>query len=1158
MVGSTISKYRVTEELGRGGMGIVYAAEDTKLGRRVALKVLAADVASDRERVQRFVREAQAASAINHPNIATIYEIDEAEGVTFIAMEFVEGETLGRRIAAGIPSFDEILDLSRQIASALGKAHELGIVHRDIKPDNIVVRPDGLIKILDFGLAKLLQEPEGNDATRAMALTREGAIMGTARYMAPEQARGIPVDARADVFALGAVFYEMATGRHAFPGETHVEVMYAVVNSPPAPMPKDAGIPREYEALVARALAKSPSDRFDDCGAVAAELDKIGAPASSVLGTQLGSLGATTWQTATGVIDKPVQDTTWIDPQHSIAVMPFRNMSGNPEADWMQSGLQVMLGSDLSQVPTLRVVPADRLATLMADLKLGPESALDEMAVRSVGEFLNVDTIVSGSFVKLGPAARIDVSIRRPSTGEEVHEKAEASTEAELLQVVAHLAAQVRRTIQSEGARDVVVTMVGEQGSEKPEAIRAYVDGLAKLYEGNSIEAVSLLTEAVERDEDFALAYAYLGEALSNSGRMEEARDALRNAARRGEGLSRADSLFITAREAMSAGEIDRAIEAFELLVQLLPNNLSAVYELAGAYEMKGDWDGAIRNLERIIELDPKFVTALFAMGRVNIKKGSGQEALDYLYRALSLNTLLGNEEGRATVLNAIGLAEYYLDRYDDALKHYSESLEVKRKIGDRRGESATLSNMAVVYQVRGDFAKCIETYEAALAISRELGDDRGTAENLINLGTAYEETGALDEALESYKRALKVESDLGDRMAEILCLNDIGNVYLIQGKLDDAEVYFQRALEARRQLGEMKGIAISLNYLGNIERVRGRHEKAISKYLEALKIAKEIGWKSGEAETRSYMAIVMAAQGRYKASMESQEEAIAMFEELRDKSGIAWSLAARSKLECSLGDCAKASESVSRALELAGEIGNEELMADVLLARGSAGNLSEGGSVIADLEKAREHAEASGGRVTLLQVVSELGRALRRDGRLDESLRVLDDVVSEASRQGMDSIVALAEFYRAQTLHEQGETDAALEAVAAARDAAGSMGERELHMRSCCLLARLSPNEAVSAEEAACCLEDASALVRELGEAGGTFLSRPDVERDIAASAGILRESVGEEELARFPVLAVGGGENGAVGEKRNVDRKEDGSRKDERGRKEDREVSS
>jgi len=273
MIGKTISHYRILEELGRGGMGVVYSAEDTKLGRKVALKVLAEGVAANQDRVKRFIREARAASAINHPNIATIYEINEADGLTFIAMEFVEGETLRARIAAGIPSFDEILDLSRQIAKALGKAHELGIVHRDIKPENIVVRPDGLVKILDFGLAKLLPQPDSTDLTRSMTLTHEGAVVGTVRYMSPEQAQGMPVDARADVFAAGAVFHEMVTGQPAFAGESHVDILYAVVNEPPAPIPEDAGVPREYRDVIDRALAKKAADRFDDCGAVAAALE---------------------------------------------------------------------------------------------------------------------------------------------------------------------------------------------------------------------------------------------------------------------------------------------------------------------------------------------------------------------------------------------------------------------------------------------------------------------------------------------------------------------------------------------------------------------------------------------------------------------------------------------------------------------------------------------------------------------------------------------------------------------------------------------------------------------------------------------------------------------------------------------------------------------
>jgi serine/threonine protein kinase len=193
MIGQTITHYRITGEVGRGGTGTVYAGEDTKLGRKVALKVLSGDVASDPERVQRFVREVQAASAINHPNIATIYEIDDFDGTTFIAMEFVEGGTLRDRIATGPMPFPEILEIATQLSSALGKAHELGIVHRDIKPENVCIRPDGLVKILDFGLAKLLPGASGEkEDAAAVALTVEGVVMGTARYMSPEQATGQP------------------------------------------------------------------------------------------------------------------------------------------------------------------------------------------------------------------------------------------------------------------------------------------------------------------------------------------------------------------------------------------------------------------------------------------------------------------------------------------------------------------------------------------------------------------------------------------------------------------------------------------------------------------------------------------------------------------------------------------------------------------------------------------------------------------------------------------------------------------------------------------------------------------------------------------------------------------------------------------------------
>jgi serine/threonine protein kinase/tetratricopeptide (TPR) repeat protein len=1150
MVGQTITHYRITEEVGRGGTGTVYAAEDTKLGRKVAVKVLSGEVASDSERVQRFVREAQAASAINHPNIATIYEIDEFDGTTFIAMEFVEGGTLRDRIAMGPMPFPQILEIATQLSNALARAHELGIVHRDIKPENVCIRPDGLVKILDFGLAKLLPgaSREKEDAA-AVALTVEGVVMGTARYMSPEQATGKPVDARTDVFSVGAILYEMTTGRPAFAGNHHLEILYAVVNSAPEPIPDELGVPREFQEVVARALAKAAVDRYPDCGALAADLAEFagagtraraipratGASPAAGGGAPTGVAAQhTMWTSATGVVSGPAAKPRAEAPPTSIVVLPFRNTTRNPDADWMSAGIPEMLTSDLARVASLRVVPSERLAELMTDLKLGRDSAFDDATLRTVGEFLSVDTIVSGSFVKLGPAARIDASVRRPATGETVGIKAEARDEADLLNVIAHLTAEVRRAVETEGARDLVTTMVGVRGSQNPDAVRAYIEGLSRLHEGSNLEAIDRFTEAIGGDDDFALAYTYLAEALANSGRVQEAREKVHKALEKIGTLSRPDALFVTARDAMTSGEIPRAIEALEQLTELLPNNLDAFYELAQAYEREGQWDEAIENLERVIGLDPKFVGALFALGRVHVKRGSSREALDFLYRALSLNTLLGNEEGRATVLNAIGLAHFGIDKYDEAVKFYNESLEIKRKIGDRRGESATLSNVAVALQVKGDYERAVATYQEALEISEDLGDDQGTAENLINMGTIHEEQGLLDEALASYRRALKLEQDLGDRMAEILCLNDIGNIYLTQAKLDDAEVYFDRALDARRQIGEQKGMAVTLNYLGNIERVRGRYDKAMSRYLDALKITREIGWKNGEAETRGYVASIMSAQARYPAALESWIEALRIYDELEDKNGIATTLAGLSKVQCALGRCEDASTSTERALALAREIGNEELVADVLLAMGRVELVREEGErALEHLTEAKELGERCGGRVTLLMVQSALGRALGGTDELEQARAMLRETADEARRLGLGTILARTDLRRAEVLLKMGEHDEALEAVTEAAEAALAMGEREVTLRAHCLraeLSRVSGDEPGSQKHALACLELAEALAGEMGDSAESFLSRPAIANCVTTSLEILSASGRTEDAERFSVLRVGG-PGGTVG---------------------------
>ncbi len=1121
MIGRTITHYRIVDELGRGGMGVVYVAEDMKLGRKVAIKMLARDVTGDRERVERFVREAQAASAVNHPNIATIYEIDEADGATFIAMELVEGNTLRARMDAGDMRPDGVLDVALQVCSGLAKAHELGIVHRDIKPENVIVRPDGIAKILDFGLAKLTESSGETDATGAMELTQAGVVLGTARYMSPEQAQGAPVDVRSDVFSVGALIYEMIAGHPAFDGQNRMQLLYAVVNASPEPIAADGTYPAGLHDILARTLAKIPSDRYANCGELAGALTAVKTGAASAGAAAAGARTGQAWTAATGVVPHAGGMTVVAagpeSPRHAVAVLPFKNTTGAPDADWMRSGLQEMLSSDLTHIPTVRVVQPDRLNAVLADLKLGPDSLFDDVTVKSVSEFLNVDTIVSGSYLKLGPASRIDVRITRPGTAEEAHVKVESKDEAELFGMVAHIAAEILRSIETGTDRDLVATMVGEGGSGSPGAVKSYVDGLAKLHQGNNIEAVALLTDASESDPEFAMAYTYLGEALLNLGRDAEAGEALGRAVELAGRLSRPDRLFITAREAMASGDVRRAIEAFEELTRLLPNNLGAIYELALAYELEGEWALSTKNLRRVVELDPKFVTALFALGRVHIKEGNCEASLDYLHRALSLNVLAGNKEGEATVLNAIGLAHFWLDRHKDAIKYYAQSLEIKREIGDRRGMSATLSNMAVVYQVRGEYERSVTTYKEALAISEELGDRQGVAENLINLGTVYEEQCLLEEALESYKQALTIESELGDRMAEILCLNDIGNLYITQGRIDDAEVYIERALDARRQLGEKKGIAISLNCLGNIEQLRGRHDRAMTRYLEALGLVREIKWRSGEAETLSHMATVMAAHGRYAAALESHQEATAIYEALGDVNGLAVTVAAVSSVECSLGRCDDALSTAGRAYELAQEVDNEDLVAGALLARARVRLMAgDASAALEDLRLAGATAEAGGATVSRLKVAVELGHALGRESDVDAALVTLGTTAKEAAGLRLGSIAAEAELRRAGVLLRAERLDEALASAASAAEREAVLADRGLavlaHATVGVAVARTGGDPSVHVRSA---LSAAAAVVAESGSIGGGFLRRPDIAEALHTLAGALDES-GHAELAR------------------------------------------
>jgi serine/threonine-protein kinase len=773
MIAESIAHYRIIKKLGAGGMGEVYLALDTKLDRKVAVKVLPSDSLGEESLKRRLLREAQAAAKLDHPNICAIYDVNEADSLTFIVMQYIEGETLAEKMERKPLRLSTVLAIAEQAAEGLAEAHTHGIVHRDIKPHNIMMTPRGQLKILDFGLAKQMRssDPVDYDAPTASLLSTPGNIIGTMPYMSPEQLQGEPLDASSDIFSLGVTFYEMLAGKHPFQGKSAAVTLSRIMLGDPIPTEQfQAQVSPELQALLDKMLSKDKAARYQSAHDLLTDLRQLPAklladdtqsdatrsiavsaitPKESLAGRILNQARRNKWAvlaSALALILLGGVASRWLSTEHldSLAILPFTYASSdsqlmaNPDREYLSDGMTDSIINNLSQLTDLKVIARSSVFRYKGK----------DLDVQSIGRELNVRAVLVGQIKQEGDELRITVELMDVQGNRSIWGDTYQRKTADIRTVQREIARNVSEKLRLKltGADQ---TQLAKTYTDSGEAYQAYLKGRYhwnKRTDEGFKQAAVFFQEAIAKDPNYALAYTGLADCYT----------------------LRSDYGFLAPQEgyALAKGAVTLALKYDDSLAEA-HTSLASIKAVTD-----WDWQGAENEYRRAIELNPKYATAHHWYAAQLLLQGRLDQALQEIKKAQQLDPLsLGINKDFAVIL-------LYARDYDKALEQCRKTLEIEPHFG------VMSTYIAQIYELKQKYPEATAELEKAHAADPE------DSEITYALGEAYALMGRKDEAL-------KISNDLNQPGKNNMYLRkEAAYLYALLGEKEQAVAILQRAAE--------------------------------------------------------------------------------------------------------------------------------------------------------------------------------------------------------------------------------------------------------------------------------------------------------------------------------------------------------------------------